>query len=163
MSNAKREHLVLIGPSRKRAGHTKQGLIACQIRAVELTESRQGGGIVSLLLPKNDREKTRLRNLVNRGYTVETVPIRNHSRKKIRDAVKSPELVVALAELFLLENASNDRAISAFKDEFAEWVCKKLLDHRHNRVRMLIKKAHHELVDSTKPGWWKTHLPRRKK
>ena len=163
MSPTKREHLVLIGPGGKRAGHTNQFLLACQLRAVQLTAAGQGGGIVSLLLPKTVSEKTKLQNLANRGYKAKTVAIRSNSRKEVRDAIMSDELMVALAELFLNEKGSSHKAMSALVREFSDWVCKKLRDHRTNQVQRIVKRAHPELLDRTSPDWWKKRIAQRKK
>ena len=162
MTKAKREHLVLVGPLGKQAGLKDQKQIALQIYCIELNSSCSGGGISTLLLPSNIREKKRIENLLGRGYAVKNVATRRSQRKVIRNAV-SDSLLVALAEEFLLEKGISPRAKAAPVREFSNWISKQLQSNQPNHVQSLLAKANPYLVDRTSSDWWKKQLAQRKK
>ena len=163
MNEAQPEHLVLIGPIGKRAGVRKQQMIACKLHAINLSSVGHGGGIADLLLPKNKIELEKLRKYISRGYRVKKITIRKNPRKIVREAIKSNQLMVALAEKFLAEKGSSLRAMTAPVREFSNWICLKLSDKKPNQVKNIVYKAHPNLVDRTSPDWWRKQIAERKK
>ena len=163
MTKVKPEHLVLIGPGGKQAGLQNQRMIACKLQAIRLNSIGKGGGITSLLLPKNKLESEKLRQYIDRGYTVKKISVRTNRRQAVRDAVKSDELIVALAEMFLAEKGSSPRVMAAPVREFSNWICANLKDQNLNRVRNIVAKANRELGQRTEPDWWRKQIANRKK
>jgi|GEM_PF-2063102 hypothetical protein len=162
MNKQSSEHLVLIGPNGKQAGHKDHAVIAQQIYCVQLNSSGKGGGITTLLLPRNDRQRKKLEKLLGRGYTVKRVRIRSHCRSKIRDAV-TDSLLIILAEKFLSEKSSSPRAMSAIIREFSNWICTKLKDPQARDVRSIVVRSHPDLVERTSADWWRKQIAQRKK
>ena len=116
-----------------------------------------------LLLPKNKIELEKLRKYISRGYRVKKITIRKNPRKIVREAIKSNQLMVALAEKFLAEKGSSLRAMTAPVREFSNWICLKLSDKKPNQVKNIVYKAHPNLVDRTSPDWWRKQIAERKK
>jgi hypothetical protein len=163
MNGSQPEHLVLIGPIGKRAGVRKQHIIACKLHAINLCSVGHGGGIADLLLPKNKIELEKLRKYIRRRYKVKKVTIRRNPSKIVREAIKSNQLMVALAEKFLAEKGTVRRAMAAPVREFSNWICLKLTDKNPNQVKNIVYKAHPNLVDRTSPDWWRKQIAERKK
>lgn len=157
------KHWVLLGPAGKRAGLRDQHIVASQIAAIRMTASGSGGGITSALLPKTEKELNRLQQLLNRGYTVESLPIRNNRAKAVREAVMDDSLIVRLVIYYEREKGRSPRAMKAINREFAIWVCDKLKDINRNNVRELIESRYPDLADRTSPDWWKKQLNQRTK
>jgi hypothetical protein len=163
MTQKKREHYVLLGPKGKQAGHKNQHRVALELRAIELTRAGMGGGIISLLMPRSKKRADKLREYIDRGYTVRAVPIRDSSRRDVREAIASDELLATLLAHFDREKQLAKNEIRAHVREFSTWVCEKLSDHRPNQVRRLVREAHPDLADRTSPDWWRKQIARRKK
>jgi hypothetical protein len=162
MKTAKGEHLVLVGPGGKRAGHKNQSMIALQLYAMDINPSGTESGISSLLLPRTAHESSRLKKLGNRGYSIKKVVKRPNIRHQVRDAV-SASLLVTLAENYLSEKGASQRALSAFIRELTDWITNKLKEHKPNKVQSIVANAHPELVHRTSSDWWKKQIAHRKK
>lgn len=163
MTQRKREHFVLLGPKGKQPGLKNQHRVALELKAIEITQAGLGGGIISLLMPRSKKHADKLREYVDRGYTVGKVPIRNNSRRDVRKAVASDKLIATLLAQFDNEKKLAKNKISAPVREFSLWVCEKLSDHKPNQVRRLITAAHPDLAERTSPDWWQKQIARRKK
>jgi hypothetical protein len=157
------KYFVLIGPGGKRAGRKDQYKIALQLKAVELTKKGEGGGIITGLLPISPREKRVLRNLISRGYKVKEISKRTSFRKDVREAILNDRLVAPLAVLYEQERGNSRLAMSAVIRDFSHWVCQKLLDTKSNQIKRIVGLAHPELLNMTRPDWWKKQLNQRVK
>lgn len=163
MTQKKRDHFVLLGPKGKQAGLKNQHRVALELKAIEITRAGMGGGIISLLMPRSKKRADKLREYIDRGYTVGKVPIRDNSRRDVRNAIASDALLATLLAHFDKEKQLAKNEIRAPIREFSIWVCEKLNDHRPNQVRRLIAAAHPDLAERTSPDWWKKQIARRKK
>ncbi len=157
----KRKHYVLIGPSGQQAGRKDHRKIAQQIVALQLIKVGQGGGIINLLLPKSRREERVLEHLIQRGYTVKEVNVREPYYKTIRDVIQSNEFIVQLAVRYEQERGHSGRAMSRVIEDFSSWVCLKLEDPAINEIKRIVGKSHPELLNMRKPDWWKKQLNHR--
>lgn len=157
------KHWVLLGPKGKQAGLQDQHSIANKIAALRMTASGSGGGIVSTLLPKTEKDLNRLKKLFDRGYTIKLVPVRRNRTKSNREAVMDDSLMVQLAIYYELEKGNSPRAMKAVNREFPNWVCAKLKDIDQNEVRKLIESRYPDLADRASPDWWKKQLNQRTK
>ena len=159
----KLKHYVLIGPSGKQAGRKYQHKIALQLATIDLTKKGRGGGIINGLLPKTAKEKMTLDALTSRGYTAREVDKRNTYLREVREAVKSDLLIAQLAVRYELERGGSRQATAAVIKDFSVWICKKFLDQGLNDIKKIASAAHPELLNMTKPDWWKKQLNQRVK
>ncbi|MCE2831311.1 MAG: hypothetical protein LW709_04460 [Oxalobacteraceae bacterium] len=157
------KYFVLVGPSGKQAGRKDQHKIALQLVAIELTKNGEGGGIIDGLLPRSAREKRVLKGLVSRGYKVKKVKKRITFRKDVRDAVLNDVLVAQLAVRYELVRGYSRRAMSAVNQDFSNWICGQLTDPKPNEIRGIVGAVHPELLNMTRPDWWKKQLNQRVK
>jgi hypothetical protein len=155
-------HYVLIGPSGKQAGRRDQKKLALQLAALQMTVCGQGGGIVTGLLPKTQRETEQLAELTSRGYTCKKVPVRKTILRSVRQAVMSDQLIAQIAVRFEHEKGHSKHAISAVNREFSLWICEKLVDPKMNEIKKILQKEDDELLNRLSPDWWKKQLNRRK-
>ena len=157
------QYFVLVGPGGKQAGRKDQHKIALQLAAVELTKKGLGGGIISGLLPRSAREKRVLKGLVRRGYKVKEVTKRSTFRGDVRDAVLNDVMVAQLAVRYELARGHSRRAMSAVNQDFSKWVCEKLSEPNPNEIKRIVGAANPELLNMTRPDWWKKQLTQRVK
>lgn len=157
------KYFVLIGPTGKQAGRKDQHKIALQLVAIELTKKGEGGGIIDGLLPRSAREKRVLKGLVSRGYKVKKVKKRITFRKDVRDAVLNDVIIAQLAVRYESARGHSRRAMSAVIQDFSNWVCEKLSDPKSNQIKQIVGAAHPELLNMTRPDWWKKQLNQRVK
>ena len=157
------KYFVLIGPTGKQAGRKDQHKIALQLVAIELTKKGEGGGIIDGLLPRSAREKRVLKGLVSRGYKVKKVKKRITFRKDVRDAVLNDVMIAQLAVRYESARGHSRRAMSAVIQDFSNWVCEKLSDPKSNQIKQIVGAAHPELLNMTRPDWWKKQLNQRVK
>lgn len=157
------KYFVLIGPTGKQAGRKDQHKIALQLVAIELTKKGEGGGIIDGLLPRSAREKRVLKGLVSRGYKVKKVKKRITFRKDVRDAVLNDVMIAQLAVRYESARGHSRRAMSAAIQDFSNWVCEKLSDPKSNQIKQIVGAAHPELLNMTRPDWWKKQLNQRVK
>jgi hypothetical protein len=157
------KYFVLIGPTGKQAGRKDQHQIALQLVAIELTKKGEGGGIIDGLLPRSAREKRVLKGLVSRGYKVKKVKKRITFRKDVRDAVLNDVMIAQLAVRYESARGHSRRAMSAVIQDFSNWVCEKLSDPKSNQIKQIVGAAHPELLNMTRPDWWKKQLNQRVK
>lgn len=157
------KYFVLVGPTGKQAGRKDQHKIALQLVAIELTKKGEGGGIIDGLLPRSAREKRVLKGLVSRGYKVKKVKKRITFRKDVRDAVLNDVMIAQLAVRYESARGHSRRAMSAVIQDFSNWVCEKLSDPKSNQIKQIVGAAHPELLNMTRPDWWKKQLNQRVK
>ena len=159
----KGEHYVLVGPKGRQAGIKGQQKIALQLLALNLTAAGAGGGIISLLLPRNKREMEKLESYIDRGYQAKKVMIRHSFRQDLRNAISGTDLLAELAVLFYIERNKSYRSMAAVVREFSNWICEKLLDPTPNKVQRIVARYHSELLTRTSPDWWRKQIAQRKK
>lgn len=157
------KYFVLVGPTGKQAGRKDQHKIALQLMAIELTKKGEGGGIIDGLLPRLAREKRVLKGLVSRGYKVKKVTKRITFRKDVRDAVLNDVMIAQLAVRYESARGHSRRAMSAVNQDFSKWVCEKLSDPKSNQIKQIVGAVHPELLNMTRPDWWKKQLNHRVK
>ena len=155
------KHYVLVGPSGKQAGRKDQHKIALQLAAVDLTKKGRGGGIINGLLPRTSKDKKKLDYLTSKGYTAKEVKKRKTFRRDVRDAINSHVLIAQLAVRYEQERSSNRQAMAAVIRDFSGWICRKLLDPGPNAIKRIVGAAHPELLNMTKPDWWKKGIKSR--
>jgi hypothetical protein len=120
-------------------------------------------GIIDGLLPRSAREKRVLKGLVSRGYKVKKVKKRITFRKDVRDAVLNDVMIAQLAVRYESARGHSRRAMSAVIQDFSNWVCEKLSDPKSNQIKQIVGAAHPELLNMTRPDWWKKQLNQRVK
>jgi hypothetical protein len=155
------KHLVLVGPKGRRAGLEGGWKVALQMAALESHAKQPLKGIASLLIPRTQKEKKRITNLIARGYSFKEVSRRETIRKSIRKAAISDSLVAQLLNFYWEETGLKHRYRSALKREFTLWVTKKLSELGPNRVKSVVGRAHTELLNRTSSDWWKKQLNQR--
>ncbi len=157
------KHYVLVGPGGKQAGRKNHWKIALQLAALDLTKKRVGGGIINGLLPKLSREKRAIKELVSRGYKVKKVSKRTSFRKDIREAIMNDVMVAKLLVRYEIDRGHSRLATSRVIQDFSEWVCEKLSDPTPNEIKRIVELVHDELLNMTRPDWWKKQLNQRVK
>jgi len=157
------KYFVLVGPTGKQAGRKDQHKIALQLVAIELTKKGEGGGIIDGLLPRSAREKRVLKGLVSRGYKVKKVQKRITFRKDVRDTVLNDVMIAQLAVRYESARGHSRRAMSAVIQDFSNWVCEKLSNPKSNQIKQIVGAVHPELLNMTRPDWWKKQLNQRVK
>ncbi len=154
-------HLVLRSKKTgKVASRTDQNMIALRLKAIQLSASGRGGGIVSLLLPQDERDERTLQKASARYQVVEVRKRKLGERKKVRSVVLQDAVVLAkLANLYW--ESLRDEPIRGTVHGFAKWVCSELKDH-HSDVCKHVVAICPALADRTRPGWWEKQIANRR-
>ena len=162
-------HLVLKRKdSGKIASRKDQKKIAQTLKAQQLTDDGQGGGIVSLLLPKSPQEKNKISEMAN-IYGVFIVKPRSGKktgkvdRFELSAAVNNDELICKLALQFgtFVGKNPSPHAISA--KAFSRWVKGELAKKDSAVYRITYKYAPILLEIERGHRWWADAIALRKK
>ena len=161
-------HLVLKRKdSGKIASRKDQKKIALTLKAQQLTDDGQGGGIVSLLLPNSPQEKNKISEMAN-IYDVASVKPRSGKktgkvdRLELSAAVNNDELICKLAVQFgtFVEKNPSPHAISA--KAFSRWLKGELAKKDSVVYRIVYKHAPILLELERGDRWWEDALALRK-
>jgi glutaredoxin len=155
-------HLVLRSKKNgKVASRTDQNMIALRLKAIQLSASGRGGGIVSLLLPGSKRDKEVLEKASSRYEVVEVRKRSTQERQRIRSEIEGNNfLIVALANLYL--KSINQSPYKILLRDFARWICTELANHNSDACELVFSVCP-ALADRQSPSWWEKQFAQRRK
>ena len=157
-----RRHLVLRSKKTgKVASRTDQNMIALRLKAIQLTASGRGGGIVSLLLPGSERDKKALEKASLRYEVVEVRMRPNQERQRVRSEIEENDfLIEALEDLYL--KSINQIPHKILLRDFAKWICTEMANHKSDACQLVFSVCP-ALPDRQKPSWWEKQIAQRRK
>jgi hypothetical protein len=156
-----RLHLVLRSKvTGKIASRTDQEILAIRLEAVILSAAARCHGILSLLLPRNERERVLLQSASIRYAVVEVKKRASAERQRVCSSVEtSHDLTVQLAELYLKSINHSEHKISV--KSFVRWLCRELKKHE-SEVCKYVFSLNPALADRRSPGWWEKRIAKRR-
>jgi len=145
----------------KIASRKDQEMIALRLKAIQLSTSGGGGGVLSLLLPKTKREATELQRASLRYEVSEVRKRSTGERQRVREALeKNDALMVGLTELYL--RAIKNSAYKILVSKFAVWVCAELENHNSDVSKLVFSNCP-ALADRHSPSWWEKQIALKRK
>lgn len=155
-------HLVLRSKKTgKVASRTDQNMVALRLKAIQLSASGRGGGIVSLLLPRSDRDKKALEKASMRYEVVEVRKRSTQERQRVRSEIGGNDfLVAALADLYIRSIKQSPYKI--FLRDFARWICTEMANHKSDACELVFSVCP-ALADRQSPSWWEKKIAQRRK
>jgi len=157
-----RLHLVLRSKvTGKIASRTDQEILAIRLEATILNTAGRCQGILSLLLPRNERERMVLRRASVRYEIAEVKKRSSGERQRVSSLVEtSHEFMVQLAELYLKSKNYSEHNISV--KSFVRWLCRELEKHESEACKYVFA-LNPALADRRSPGWWENRIAIRRR